>query len=119
MSVDNDTSAADKPIDDKYSGLSNSEAPTATTSASSNKRIAPSEDPHNDNGENDKRDVMTRKREDFLTIYKEDEGKDGKDGDNDEPDLSSGIRFRRDADEEDSGFELKTGSEGTGKKPLI
>ena len=105
---------------DKYSGSSTSD-PTATTT-SSNRRIAPSEEPHNEggDGESDKRDVRTRKREDFLTIYKEeDEGKEGKVGDNDEPDLSNGIRFKRDAHEEDSGFELKTGSEGTGKKPLI
>ena len=102
MSVDNDKEAADSKIDDKYSESADSRST----------RIAPSDD----DGE-DKRDAMTRKREDFLNIYQE--NKDGDGEGNDEPDLSNGIKFKRDAEDEDSGFEMKTGNEGSGKKPLI
>jgi len=65
----------------------------------------------------DKRDEATIKRESFLTIYKEKAG--DKETTADEPDLSSGVRFKRDeAEDEESGFELKTSLTG-GKKPLI
>ena len=40
----------------------------------------------------------------------------------DEPDLSGGIRFKRDAEEDDNGFELKTGPDAVANssgKPLI
>ena len=55
------------------------------------------------------------RREEFLNIYKEDNNA-GKDGENAGPDLSNGIRFKRD-EEEDSGFTLKTSPDGA--KPLI
>lgn len=60
----------------------------------------------------DKRDLLTVKREDFLNIYKEGEQTQTTE---DAPDLSQGIKFKRDADK---GFELKT-SETSDKKPLI
>lgn len=83
-----------------------------------NSQIAPSED-----DENDKRDGTTKQRESFLSIYKEDNGNDGE-AKSDEPDLSNGIRFKREAEEDDTGFELKTGPDGSaagnaGGKPLI
>ena len=41
----------------------------------------------------DKRDDPTKRREDFLNIYKEDKDKQG-DGEDDQPDLSQGIKFK-------------------------
>ena len=87
----------------------------------SNSRIAPS---NADENETDKRDETTKKRENFLSIYKESNtGKDG-DGDRepDAPDLSNGIRFKRDANEDEPDFELKTGgatAAATSGRPLI
>merc|ERR1712151_144114 len=68
----------------------------------------------NDENKGDKRDAATVRREDFLNIYKEngDEGEQNGDG----VDLSNGIRFKR--DEEENGFDLKT-SVNDGKSPLI
>ena len=66
-----------------------------------------------------KRDAATVKREEFLNIYKEDKDASGQ-GEDDTPDLSSGIRFK--ADEpigDDSGFELKTSKDAGSGKPLI
>lgn len=94
MSVDDDASAADGKIDDKYS-----------------KPIPPSA-----SKDEDKRDSATVKRESFLNIYNE--NNDG--GDNEDsgaPDLSNGIRYRQD-EEEESDFQLKTEAESS-KKPLI
>jgi len=100
MSVDNDTDASKKGIDDKYS------APTSSIPAS-------------DADDKDKRDTRTKGRESFLNIYKENEDGD-QDQDNDDPDLSNGIRFKRDENENEPDFELKTGGERSdGKKPLI
>ena len=77
MSVDNDEKAGDSKLEDKYS------------------RPIPA----SDGGEDDKRDEATIQRENFLNIYQE-----NKDGDAEEdsgaPDLSNGIRYRRD-DEDD------------------
>lgn len=99
MSVDNDEDAKDEKIDDKYSAPS--------------KSIPASDD-------DDKRDETTVKRESFLSVYKEGKDGDAADG-NDEPDLSNGIRFKRDDEEDDEpNFELKTGPESSdGKRPLI
>ncbi len=100
MSVDNDSDASKKGIDDKYS------APTTSIPAS-------------DADDEDKRDTRTKGRESFLNIYKENEDGDQDQG-NDDPDLSNGIRFKRDESENEPDFELKTGGERSdGKKPLI
>lgn len=76
--------------------------------------------PGSEEGEQDedKRDEVTKKRENFLNIYKENQ--DGDANGNDEPDLSNGIRYKTDARDEDPEFELKTGNEGSGnRKPMI
>lgn len=67
----------------------------------------------------DKRDAATKRREDFLNIYKEDKG--GNDGaDDDTPDLSNGIKFKRDPDETEEDFKMRTSKENeSNKKPLI
>lgn len=98
MAVDNDEEAAkQQTIDDKYS-----------------KPIKPL----NDSDVEEKRDEMTIKRENFLSIYKE--KTDGGDDNTDEPDLSNGIRFKRDQNEDDTEFQMKTGTVvDPGKKPLI
>ena len=58
----------------------------------------------------DKRDAATKRREDFLNIYKEDKGgNDG--GDDDTPDLSKGIKFKRDPDETEEDFKMRTSKE--------
>ena len=90
MSVDDDEDAKTQAIEDKYT-----------------KQIPPSS-----NGEEDKdtRDAVTKHRENFLSIYKE--GNDNAaDDQSNEPDLSQGIRYKTTADEDESGFELKTGGE--------
>lgn len=90
-----------------------------TDESKSNSQIAPSAD--QDDDENDKRDQVTKQRESFLNIYKESDAKADDDG-ADEPDLSKGIRFKRDAEDDENGFELKTGPESAanaGGKPLI
>ena len=66
-----------------------------------NSQIPPSADADG----NDNRDDRTIQRENFLNIYKENDGNDNQNNSN-EPDLSNGIRFKRDADEDESGFEL-------------
>ena len=84
----------------------------------SNSRIAPSAD---DEG-NDKRDETTKKRENFLSIYKESNNQNDGDGVQDAPDLSNGIRFKRDANDDEPDFELKTGgatAAANGGRPLI
>ena len=93
MAVDNDADASNQTIDDKYSKGSS--------------RIPASDQ------EEDKRDAATIKRENFLSIYKE--GGDNGDGqDNDlEPDLSQGIKFKRDQEADESSFELKTSAESS------
>ena len=67
--------------------------------------------------ENKGKDKATVKREEFLNIYKEDKNA-GKDGEEAGPDLSNGIRFRRD-EEDESGFTLKTTPDSGQGKPLI
>lgn len=88
MSVDNDEKTQE--IEDKYTS-----------------QIAPSAD--STDKDEDKRDAATVRRENFLNIYNEnaDNGEQSKE---DGPDLSNGIKFKHDA-EEDSGFELKTGAD--------
>jgi len=95
MSVDGQEPGQDE-IKDKYKH-------------SENIQIKPQEDG------DDERDETTKRREDFLNIYKEDK-EDGK-GDDETPDLSNGIKFKRDEEEEDK-FDLKT-SKDNEKKPLI
>ena len=95
MSVDDDT--AEQALEDKYT-----------------KQIPPS--PAGADNE-DKRDAVTRHRENFLNVYKE--GGDDITAESDEPDLSQGIRYKTTAGEEDSGFELKTSNSSEDKKPLI
>ena len=56
------------------------------------------------------------RREEFLSIYKE--GKDADDRKDDQPDLSNGIRFRRD-EEDESDFKLKTQQDTDSARPLI
>lgn len=75
--------------------------------------------PSSEDQEDDKRDDVTKDRESFLSIYKENKGGDA-DG-NEEPDLTNGIRYKTDARDDDPEFELKTGNEGqsNGGKPLI
>ena len=70
--------------------------------------------------DNEKRDDTTIQRESFLSIYKDGDDNDGE-SKSDEPDLSNGIRFKRDAGEEDSGFVMNTGTdqENSSGKPLI
>ena len=98
MSVDDDESAKNEKIEDKYSAPS--------------KSIPASDD-------DETRDETTVKRESFLSVYKESNDGDAADG-NDEPDLSNGIRFKRDAEEDEPNFDLKTGPESSdGKRPLI
>jgi len=55
-----------------------------------------------------------------LNIYKEDGGNDGE-SKSDEPDLSNGIRFKRNEEDEESGFELKTNTDAANSsgKPMI
>ena len=97
MSVDGKQPGQDT-IDDKYNHSGNSQ-------------IKPQPD------EEDQRDETTVRRENFLSIYKEGENKD--DGEEDGPDLSNGIKFKRDEENEDE-FKLKTSKENeSGKKPLI
>ena len=91
-----DGKEADK-IDDKYG---------------QNQSIKASQDDEDD----DKRDEVTRHRENFLNIYKENNSKDT--NDQDETDLSQGIKFKRDQAEDDS-FQLKTSADSDSKKPLI
>ena len=57
----------------------------------------------------DKRDDLTKRREDFLNIYKEDKEKKG-DGEDDQPDLSNGIKFKQD-DESEEAFKMRTSKE--------
>jgi len=53
-----------------------------------------------------------------LNIYKENIADVGESKEDKDP--SDGIRFKRDSEEEDSGFELKTAAESQKKgKPLI
>ena len=66
--------------------------------------------PSSEDQEDDKRDDVTKDRESFLSIYKENKGGDA-DG-NEEPDLTNGIRYKTDARDDDPEFELKTGNEG-------
>jgi len=99
MSVDNDESAKNEKIEDKYSAPS--------------KSIPATDD------DDERRDETTVKRESFLSVYKENNDADAVEG-NDEPDLSNGIRFKRDAEEDEPNFDLKTGPESSdGKRPLI
>ena len=49
--------------------------------------------------ENDRRDAVTVGRENFLSIYNERQG-GGDDDQNDEPDLTNGIKFRRDEEDD-------------------
>ena len=60
---------------------------------------------------------MTKRREDFLNIYKEESQDDDKD---DTPDLSNGIKFKREEGETEDDFKLRTSQLAeNGKKPLI
>ena len=94
MDVDNEN---EQQLEDKYTS-----------------QIAPTPD-----DENDKRDAVTVGRENFLSIYNERQG--GDDDQNDEPDLTNGIKFRRDAEDDQDGFELKTpgGEPGAKGRPMI
>ena len=67
--------------------------------------------------EEDTRDEVTRGRESFLNIYKDsDENAPAAEEDTD---LSGGIKFKRDEDEEDA-FKMRTSKdEPSGKRPLI
>ena len=94
MSVDNDEKAGDSKLEDKYS------RPIPASAG----------------GEDDKRDEATIQRENFLNIYQENKDVDA-DEDSGAPDLSNGIRYRRDDEDEDQ-FEMRTSKEN-GKKPLI
>ena len=64
----------------------------------------------------EKRDKAAVRREEFLSIYKE-ENDTGNDNADDGPDLANGIRFKR--DEEESDFTLKTSQDTGSGKPLI
>ena len=55
------------------------------------------------NKDEDKRDKAAVRREEFLSIYKEDKETGTGDGD-DAPDLSNGIRFKKEDEDEESGF---------------
>jgi len=97
MAVDDDAAAADAKLDDKYS------------------RIGPSAEALEE--EEDKRDANTIRRETFLNVVKDRSDRE-EDGGLDGPDLSNGIKFRRDEGDTDPDFELKTSAEAK-KKPLI
>ena len=79
--------------------------------------IPESKENDSENKGNEKRDKATVRREEFLNIYKE-ENNEGQDGENAGPDLTNGIKFKRD-EEEDSGFTLKTSLDSGQGKPLI
>ena len=96
MSVDNSDDPSISEIEDKYT-----------------KQIPASQDESDD-----KRDAITKHRESFLNIYKENIADVGESKEDKDP--SDGIRFKRDSEEENSGFELKTATESQKKgKPLI
>ena len=83
---------SDDLLDDKYGHLGDN--------------IPESKENESENKGKDKRYKATVRREEFLNIYKE-ENDAGNDGENAGPDLSNGIRFKRD-EEDESGFTLKT-----------
>ena len=89
-------------IDDEYGHLSSA--------------IPESKENESESKGKDKRDKATVRREEFLNIYKE-ENNAGQDGEDGGPDLSNGIKFKR--EEEDSGFTLKTSPDSGQGKPLI
>ena len=63
----------------------------------------------------DKRDLQTIKREDFLSIVKDDSGAIPETNDDDMPNIDrDGVKFKRDQEE----FRLKTSAQD-GRKPLI
>ena len=67
--------------------------------------------------DDDKRDDVTKRREDFLNIYSED--KEKKEVEDESTDLSGGIKFKREEETEED-FKLRTSKENAdGKKPLI
>ena len=77
-----------------------------------------SKEKHDDDKEDSKKDLATIKREDFLSIYKESDNVDVA-GDQDAPDLSNGIRFKRDEDSDPS-FDLMTSvKDSKAGRPLI
>ncbi len=96
MSVDNNNDPSISKIEDKYT-----------------KQIPATQDESED-----RRDAITKHRENFLNIYKENNADAGES--KEDKDLSNQIRFKRDSEEEESGFELKTAAESQKKnKPLI
>lgn len=92
-------SGDDQPIDDKYGNLETIDRNDAMRK-----------------GEEDKRSVETIKREDFLTIVKNDNSSAMQADDANEPNIArDGVKFKQDDE-----FKLKTSvNDNVTKKPLI